>query len=83
MTPVAGVGNSVVGIPVDALPDDAIVYYMSYDQIAVVFEIPSGEVHPRLDTLHPPPFTLHPSPSTFHPPPSARNLEPITGNPEP
>lgn len=28
----------------DALPDDAIVYYMSYDEIAVVFEIPSGEV---------------------------------------
>ena len=29
-----GVGNSVVGIPMDALPDDAVVYYMSCDQIA-------------------------------------------------
>ena len=35
----------------DALPDDTIVYYMSYDQIAVVFEIPSGEVHPFTSLL--------------------------------
>ena len=27
-------GNSVVGIPADALPNDAVVYHMSYDQIA-------------------------------------------------
>jgi hypothetical protein len=38
-----GVGNSVVGVPIDALPLDATVHYTSYDQVAVVFEVPSGE----------------------------------------
>ena len=48
----------------DALPENAIVYYMSYDQIAVVFEIPSGEVA-RNST----PSTLRPKPGTGNPEP--------------
>mmetsp|Transcript_58401 Transcript_58401/g.143250 ORF Transcript_58401/g.143250 Transcript_58401/m.143250 type:complete len:89 (+) Transcript_58401:356-622(+) len=36
------VGRQVAGVPVRSLPEGTVHYYMSEDQVSVVFEVPAG-----------------------------------------